>query len=202
MRDRRRWEQRHALDGQGLRPCPQVMADVRHKERAIRMACRGVLFAIIQDQAERLRSLGDDEALEYLQEEIEEHYFENEPERKAETDKAWDAIHRCLTDGKLEYENGSYPLNHTILGGELLYSGDDYIMSLKTPVQVKDIAGALAGVEESVFRENYNRINAEEYGPNHGDEDCGCTWEWFLELKPFWEKAASEGRFVLFSVDQ
>jgi len=167
------------------------------------MACRGVLFALTQDQAEKLRSLDDDDSrLEYLQEEIAEHYFENEPERKAETDKSWDAIHRCLTDGKLEYNNGTYPLNHTILGGELLYSGDDYIMSLKTPEQVKDIAKALYNVEEIEFKRNYNKINAKEYGPNFGDEDCNYTWDWFNDLKPFWEKASSEGRFVIFLADQ
>lgn len=41
-----------------------------------------------------------------------------------ETDKARDAIHRYLTDGKLEFENGTDPLRLTILGGEQLHPDD------------------------------------------------------------------------------
>jgi hypothetical protein len=52
-------------------------------------------------------------------------------------------MHRTLADGELAWEGGDYPLNHTVLAGRLLYTGDDYIMSLKTPAQMKDVAAAL-----------------------------------------------------------
>lgn len=150
------------------------------------MACLGVLFAITQDQVTKLRSFQDDVSrLRYLQEELEEYYFNNEPEYLAEMDKAWDAIHRCLTNGKLEYKGGSYPLNHVIFGGEMLYSGNDYIISLKTPEQVKDISNAIQSVEESAFKNNYFKISAKEYGPNYGREDCEYTWDWFNDCVPF-----------------
>src|SRR5262245_10709156 len=55
---------------------------------------------------------------------------------------------RCTTlaDGELTWAGGDYPLNHTVLAGKLLYTGDDYIMSLKTPAQVKDVAVVVAGL--------------------------------------------------------
>src|SRR5437588_7482753 len=64
------------------------------------MACRGVLFAITNGQAEELRAArGDDSTiLSIVQDEIEEAWDE---EHLCQTDKAWDAIHRCLADGTL-----------------------------------------------------------------------------------------------------
>ena len=45
-----------------------------------------------------------------------------------ETDKAWDAIHRCLTGGTLEY--GPTPLHKCILGEASRHEGDGYIVNL------------------------------------------------------------------------
>lgn len=70
----------------------------------------GVLFSLDESEVEKLKSFEtDEERLVYLQEEIEENYFEDYPQRVAELDKAWDALHRSLTDGKLEYTNGTFP---------------------------------------------------------------------------------------------
>jgi hypothetical protein len=74
-----------------------------------------------------LQAVADDERVEFVQEEFEEKLWSDDKSRAQETDKAWDAIHRSLTDGTLGWESGEYPLNHTIFGGESLYDGDDYI---------------------------------------------------------------------------
>src|SRR5262245_7081653 len=98
------------------------------------MGCLGVHFALTQEEVAHLRSLPDSHTrLEYLQNDIEDFYFHKQPCWKAESDKAWDAMHRALSDGQLTWDGGSYPLNHTVLGGELLYAESDYIMSLKSP---------------------------------------------------------------------
>jgi hypothetical protein len=56
------------------------------------MAARGVHFALQDAEVRELESRDDDEArLEYVQEEIEEQFFENRQDDLAETDKAWDA---------------------------------------------------------------------------------------------------------------
>ena len=108
------------------------------------MSCLGVHFALTEKEAARLRSIDDEqERLEYLQEDIEETYLGEYPDLSVESDKSWDAMHRALADGQLNWDGGQYPLNHTVLAGESLYRGSDYIMSLKTPQQVRDIAAAL-----------------------------------------------------------
>jgi len=167
------------------------------------MSCLGVHFALTKEQATKLRSFdGDEDRLDFLQEEIESYFFEKAPEFKAESDKAWDAMHRALTDGELNYTNGSYPLNHVVLGGEVLYSEDDYIMSLKSPEQVRDVANALGQVSEANFRELYFKIKPESYGGGVDEDDFHYTWGWFEDQAAFWHRAASEGRYVLFTADQ
>jgi hypothetical protein len=167
------------------------------------MSCGGVHFALTQDHVDKLRALEDDSLrLDYITEEIEEFFFENDPERKAETDKAWDAIHRCLTDGRLEYGTGAFPLGHAVLGGEALYFKDDYIMSLKTPEQVKAVADALESLTEAELRQKYFFLDPEAYGFPLSEEDFEYTWYWLKLLIPFFRKAANEGRYVLFTVDQ
>ena len=64
------------------------------------MGCRGVHFALTNEEAERLlAAAASGDAVDYLEEEIEEQWNED---WLVETDKAWDVIHRCLTDGKLK----------------------------------------------------------------------------------------------------
>jgi hypothetical protein len=119
-----------------------------------------------------------------------------------ESDKAWDAIHRCLTDGSLLYVSGEYPLNHCICGGRQLYRGRDYTVSFVSARQVKDVAAALAKVTKAWMRRRYARIDPEEYDEvEMGDEDFRYTWENFLDVRRFYRKAAEAGRVVIFTVD-
>jgi hypothetical protein len=167
------------------------------------MGCLGVHFALTETEVNKLTTLsGNTKRLEFLQEQIEETYFGEQQEFMCETDKAWDAIHRALTDGKLACDNGEYPLNHVILGGEPLYSDDDYIMSLTTPEQVQAVASGLDDVTEQDFRTAYFRIDESEYGLPVNDEDFSYTWHWFNKLREFYRRAAQESRFVLFTADQ
>jgi len=167
------------------------------------MGCLGVHFALSENEVAALRAIEDEqERLEHLQEVIEEDYFSNHEEYLAQSDKAWDAMHRTLADGRLTWDGGEYPLNHVVLGGELLYTESDYIMSLKTPQQVRDIAAALPGITESEFRRRYFAIHAGSYGVPLSEEDFGYTWDWFQGVRELYLRAAKEGRYVLFSADQ
>jgi hypothetical protein len=167
------------------------------------MSFLGVHFAITEEEVTYLRSLSSEDArLDYLQETLEPHYFEKEPDLKAESDKAWDAMHRALTNGQLSWDGGEFPLSHVVLGGELLYTEPDYIMSLKTPVQVRDIAAALQAIDEADFRRRYFAIDAESYGSPLSDEDLVYTWEWFQGVRELYKRAARQGRSVLFTADQ
>jgi hypothetical protein len=102
----------------------------------------------------------------------------------------------------LSWDGGAYPLNHTVLAGELLYTSSDYIMSLKSPHQVRDIAAALAAITEAEFQRRYSAIDAKSYGCPLTDEDFRYTWDWFQGVRDLYTKAAKAGRFVLFTADQ
>lgn len=167
------------------------------------MSCLGVHFALSEDDVIALCSIADEnDRLVHLQEDIEERYMAEPGTYAAESDKAWDAMHRALADGHLSRDGGTYPLNHAVLAGELLYSDDDYIMSLKSPAKVKDIAAALEGITESGFRDRYEAIPGDEYGMEPNEDDFSYTWEWFQNVRSLYIRAASEGRYVLFTADQ
>lgn len=165
------------------------------------MACRGVLFAITPEEAQRLQAAsGNDEAvLNIVQEEIEQAWDEA---HLCETDKAWDAIHRCLGNGTLA--RGKGPFSLCILGGEQLHKDPSYIISLLTPEQVKQVAKALLPLDKPWLRERYFKINPADYAlPGQlCEEDFEYTWAYFEDVREFYEKAAAANRWSIFTVDQ
>jgi hypothetical protein len=90
------------------------------------MATPGVHFALTAEEEARLVDTPDasEEHFIAVLNEIEERWAR---EWLVETDQAWDAIHRCLTDGTLNY--GYEPLDKCILGSGTIYEGDDYIVN-------------------------------------------------------------------------
>jgi hypothetical protein len=162
------------------------------------MSARGVHFAITPEQEQALLAARSDRKVMALVEEIEDGW---EEPFVCETDKAWEAIHRCLTDGTLLYVSGEYPLNHCICGGrQLLQDEEDYTVSYVSAPQVKDVAAALAGITEEWLRQRYDKLDPAEY-PCMDDEDFDYVWEWFSDLCAFYQRAAAAGRAVIFSVD-
>jgi hypothetical protein len=124
-----------------------------------------------------------------------------DPEFLAESDKSWDWMHRCFADGELDEKGGEYPLNHCVLGGIQLTDPDetDCIASLKTAGQVRDIAQALAGVDEAEMRRRFGLIDPNEL--EHGfEDDFNYMWGWFEVVRSLHSKAAKAGRAVVFNV--
>lgn len=95
------------------------------------MARRGVHFAITVDDLTALRSAEGDGAVMTVIEAIETRW-EKEAGLICETDKAWEAIHRCLTDGRLTFDGGTDPLRLCILGGEQLYAVSSFTRVMTT----------------------------------------------------------------------
>jgi hypothetical protein len=167
------------------------------------MSGRGVHFSLSEDEVqELLRFDRDCERLEHLREVIEDEYVEGQPERVAESDKAWDAMHRIFAIWGMPAGSGEFPLADVVLGGESIYGEDDCVMSLKTPKQVARAAAALAEVDEREFRRRYFALDPADYGTPPTEQDLAYTWEWFIEVREFWMRAAEERRYVLFTVDQ
>ncbi|TDQ05750.1 YfbM family protein [Labedaea rhizosphaerae] len=158
----------------------------------------GVHFALTAEQATALLEADDPAALMDLVGAIEESADDAE---HLSTDKAWDAIHRCLSDGTLTLDAGEYPLSHTVLGGEPLDAGDDYFVSHLTPEQVKDVAVALGPVAEDWLRERFFALDPEDYDGARDDEDFAYTWSNFTEVRDFFTRAAGNGRAVIFTVE-
>jgi len=90
------------------------------------------------------------------------------------------------------------------LGGEILYNGNDYIMTLKCPKEVQEIAKAVKNITKEVLKKGYEQISAddEDYADFISEEDFQYTWDWFSNSIAFWELAAKENRYVLFTADQ
>lgn len=164
------------------------------------MACRGVHFAITDEDLAALRRATSDEAVMEVIGGIEERWEKDEG-LLCETDKAWDAIHRCLTDGNLDYENGSEPLRLCILGGEQLHKGDGYIVALVPHDRLRPLADALAAVTPEFLGERYSALPDDYAGPKDA-QDCQYTWDWFSDLPAFFDRAEKAGRHVVFTVDQ
>jgi hypothetical protein len=93
-------------------------------------------------------------------------------------------------------------LKLAVLNGRQLYSGDHYIISLVTPDEVRDVAAGLARIDQDGLRSRYDAIDPDSYETPKTDEDWEYTWENFVGLVPFFQKAAAAGRYVLFTVDQ
>jgi hypothetical protein len=161
------------------------------------MSGLGVHFALTSDQEEQLLDAVDDDEVMSLIDEIEETIGERD---LVATDKAWDAIHRCLTDGTLYGED--MPLSLAVLGGEYLHEEDDYIVSYVTVDEVQEVSVALSGWDETRLRERYDAIDPDDYDGLKGDDDFAYTWENFVELIGFFAEAAVNKKAVIFTVDQ
>jgi len=140
----------------------------------------------------------DDEVLRYVQEVIETACDEA---NLVETDKAWDAIHRCLTDGAFEFKSQE-PLAMCVLGGKQLQRVDTYIVSLKTPIEVARTAKALETVDEAWIRSRFAGLTAKGYEGPADQDDLEYTLSYFNVVKDFFGRAAAAGRHVIFTVDQ
>jgi hypothetical protein len=157
----------------------------------------GVHFALsTQDEARLLAAAGDDDAVIAIVEQIEEH-----PGLYCDSDKAWDALHRCLTDGKLEYGGGTYPLRAAVLGGRQLVEEAEYTVSYVSVEQVRDVAEALSVIEEDWLRRRYGTLGATDYAGPMDEDDFEYTWDALEDIREFFAVAAEAGQAVIFTVD-
>lgn len=166
------------------------------------MACRGVFFALTPEQKDHLLALtSDQERLEYVQEVIEEAWDE---EHLYETDKAWDAMHRCLTDGSLNGMDSANPLSRLILGGKQLYSDTQkYVINLVEWHELSQISAALKSVTRDWLQGRYKQLSQTDYPQEYiSEDDWEYTWAYFSGLPEFIARAQRGGRCVIFTVDQ
>ncbi|MEP7051379.1 MAG: DUF1877 family protein [Pseudomonadota bacterium] len=160
------------------------------------MASRGVHFAITSEQVAAFLTADGDEAVLALLAEIEQAWDED---NLAESDKAWDALHRCLTNGTLEYGGGDYPLSHCILGPRQLLEEDGNIVCLVQTDEVPDVANALRAISAEAFGQRYAELMPK--APDDGRAEQEDAWSHLQKLRVLFEKAAARRRAVVFTVD-
>ena len=159
----------------------------------------GVHFALTTvDEQRLLAAAGDDDAVLQIVGEIEE---ADDEDWACQHDKAWDALHRCLTDGRLEYANGTFPLRAAVIGGRQLIEDEDYTVSYTTAAEVRQVAEALETLEEDWFRERYLALAHTDYAGPVDEDDFDYTWADLEDTREFFARAAEHGRAVIFTVD-
>lgn len=159
----------------------------------------GVHFALTDEEAGRLLALEGNLAIMAFVEEIEGGADQG---RCYSSDNSWDALHRCLSNGTIYYDEGDYPLNRAVLGGKHLYDADDYVVAYVAPNEVKDVAAAMSSISDQDLRTRYDLIDPDDYDGKHGGEDFKVTLEKFQGLRDFYQKSAAAGRAVVFTVEQ
>ncbi len=169
------------------------------------MAHLGVHFVLTSDQRENLLARADDSArLDYVQEHIEEAW---DRDNAYETDKAWYAIHCCLTGTQrsrwpeVDTLAGAYPLNQCFLGARSLYEGRDYVINLIEPATLRDLNASLAQVDREWLMEAYMKHEPRPWPVSNDAEDFEYTWEYFQGLKSFLLQKQETGRSLIFTVD-
>jgi hypothetical protein len=160
-----------------------------------------VHFALAAEDEQRLLACPPGQRADLVRNDIEESYYTGAREWLCETDKAWDAIQRALASSKAGYEYAS-PLDGVILGGERLYFGCDYVISLKGSARVAEIARAVDAIGEEDFRARYFAIDPGTYESTLSKEDFDYSWSWLQRLAPFYVRSAEAGRPVIFTTDQ
>jgi len=170
------------------------------------MACRGVHFALTEEESKQLlKEAETGKAIDFIQEVVEARWETDWPQ---ETDKSWDAIHRCLTDGTLKCA-GKSALEKCVLGGRQLHRCNYCIVSFLTSDETDEVATALAGVVKEWFEMRYWALKKKmlwfavsDYAGSISEEDLEYSWSYFQELKAFFQKAAAAKRAVVFTVDR
>jgi hypothetical protein len=163
----------------------------------------GVHFALDSTELQLLLDAPDPESLLELVSEVVADADAEGEEWSHRTETAWNAIHRCLTNGRLEYEAGPWPLAYSVLGGQHLYGGDeDRVVMLVSPEQVAETAKALEGISKDWLREKYFGMDEETCGFALKEKDFEFTWENFSGLPGFFSRAAAAKRSVIFTSEE
>jgi Domain of unknown function (DUF1877) len=162
------------------------------------MAGLGVHLAIGEEVVSRLLAAEDDADVVSIVRRIE---ADPDPRYVFSTGRAWDPLHRCLTDGTLAAGAGSFPLSHVVLGGVQLCEDDGHLVSLVRPDQVPAVADALTPIDRQWLRTRYNSFEFPGYEGSPGDADFEYTWGHVSGLADFFHAAAQDRRAVIFIVE-
>lgn len=158
----------------------------------------GVLYALDRAELDRLLARPAEERYEYMLEELEPALLGTP--RGCELDKAWEGLQYCFGGGEWS-EADAVPTN-VIFGGALLADTEAEIISLKSPQAVAEIAAYLRDHDlPALIRRVFPEIDPDEYSLPKDEAGLRYLLSWGEALLPFYEAAAREGRWVIFTVN-
>ncbi len=98
----------------------------------------------------------------------------------------------------------SNPLGKLILGGLHLHSDTQtYIINLIECGELPGISTALKKVTKEWLKQRYDQLRGTDYPQELiSEQDWEYTWDWFSGIPEFVSRALSEGRSIIFTVDQ
>lgn len=171
------------------------------------MACRGSYSALLPQEAATLLEMVDvEQRLEFLESLFQTALADG---RILLVDKSWDAMHRVLCDGWLDFKHGDEPRRACVIGGRQLSNRSDWIISYVEPNLVKQVAASIDGVSREWFTWQYFALDrmpsgfwVHRYDAELCDVDFEYTWEYFVEVQGFYRMAAGRGLATVFAVDQ
>jgi Domain of unknown function (DUF1877) len=168
--------------------------------------CRGVLYAIGADEARVLLEVA---AKATSEREVVDATVDHDRDEAAwqALDKAWYGISCCLNHlvEELHAPTMAADSDRCVFGGRPLTDGEDWIVTLWEPAEVRAGGAILGAVTEASVRRAYAAWDAEETKeyPEHGDEDdFQYIWSYLQDAREFCMQAAGVGQAVLFLVDQ
>jgi len=124
-------------------------------------------------------------------------------ENTADIDKAWDAITRCLGNGRIEEEGNSDDVR-MVYGDDILDLPWPYrSFGALLPERVKSLSARAAEITEERIRERYAALkrtflwfDVSDYEGGHSSEDLEYTLEHFRTLADFYAEAAGASQCI------
>lgn len=159
----------------------------------------GVHFALSDRVAAGLLDArGDDGRLAAVVADIEE---TSRSEFSCDTDKAWDPILCSLSSTGYQRAPENWPAYGVILGDEDLNTDtDDQLITYLNPGRVSEVAVYLAGITESDFGAGYDAMPLDARNLEYGADERTYAWGWLQDVMDFFQRAARDGRHVVFTV--
>lgn len=114
----------------------------------------------------------------------------------------WDPIQRALTAGKLDAEDGDFPLDHCVLGGKQLHAGEGFDAVLIRPDIVPHVTTALHELRRESFVDKYMAIDPADYGKTPNEQEADQVWSTLKLIRQMFEDAANEHAAVVFTVER
>ena len=159
----------------------------------------GFHIALSREHAKRLFAIKDDPSLAQFLEELRSLPEMRRSGRLLDSGTAWDAIHRCLTEGELDPAAGEFPLNHAVLGGKQLHRGPDSTAVLVRPDMTRFIADALEELNEDDVRKKFFALDPKSYREPIDEKHFMQIWIKLQDLKVFFQAAAENLEAVVFT---